>query len=123
MFLPGLIDQWTQIVYLGKLGVASLPRKQVMAFGEVCNANFCYFMHKAYYLNVSWGINVVYKGLCLSGFLQEDTRAKMVLTDKTTDADMLNYFHPSQLEKRFGGQAETPKNFWPPFVGKEFVPE
>jgi hypothetical protein len=74
-----------------------------MAFGDVCNANFCFFMHKAYYLNVSWGINVVYKGLCLSGFLQEDTRAKMLLTDKTTDADMLNDFHPSQLEKRFGG--------------------
>lgn len=94
-----------------------------MAFGDVCNANFCFFMHKAYYLNVSWGINVVYKGLCVSGFLHEDTRAKMLLTDKTTDADMLNDFHPSQLEKRFGGQAETPTNFWPPFVGKEFVPE
>lgn len=25
-------------------------------------------------------------------------------------------FHPSQLEARFGGQAETPKVFWPPVI-------
>lgn len=47
----------------------------------------------------------------------------MMITDKATDADMLNDFHPSQIEKRFGGQAESPTNFWPPYVGREFVPE
>ena len=29
-------------------------------------------------------------------------------------------YHPSQLEKRFGGEAETPTNFWPPKIGREF---
>ena len=29
-------------------------------------------------------------------------------------------FHPSQLEKRFGGAAPTPTNFWPPRMGEEF---
>ena len=66
---------------------------------------------------------MVYKGICMSGFIHEDTRTKMVLTEKTTSEDMLKDFHPSQLEKRFGGQAETPTNFWPPFVGKRFLPE
>lgn len=47
----------------------------------------------------------------------------MVLTDKATDPDLLNYFHPCQLERRFGGTAETPSNFWPPYVGKEFIPD
>lgn len=32
-------------------------------------------------------------------------------------------FHPSQLEKRFGGACDTPTNFWPPHVGKSFVPD
>ena len=32
-------------------------------------------------------------------------------------------FHPSQLETRFGGTAESPTNFWPPFIGTEFIPE
>ena len=31
-------------------------------------------------------------------------------------------FHPCQLEKRFGGQVDTPTNFWPPYVGTEFIP-
>ena len=30
-------------------------------------------------------------------------------------------FHPSQLERRFGGQAETPTNYWPPHMGPVFV--
>lgn len=80
-----------------------------------------YFLHKSFYLNLSWGINVVYKGL--SGLINPETRAKMILTDKSTDPDMLNYFHPSQLETRFGGTAETPTNFWPPYIGKEFIPD
>ena len=32
-------------------------------------------------------------------------------------------FHPSQLEKRFGGECETPTNFWPPHMGTQFIPE
>jgi CRAL/TRIO domain len=65
----------------------------VLAFADVCQANLMYFLHKSFYLNLSWGLNIVYKGL--SGFINEETRAKMVLTDKATDPDMLNYFHPS----------------------------
>jgi hypothetical protein len=80
-----------------------------------------YFLHKSFYLNLSWGLNVVYKGL--SGFINEETRAKMIMSDKATDPDLLNYFHPSQLERRFGGTAETPTNFWPPYIGKEFIPD
>lgn len=29
---------------------------------------------------------------------------------------LVNNFHPSQLEKRFGGQAERPDHFWPPII-------
>lgn len=47
----------------------------------------------------------------------------MLLTDKGSDPEMLTLFHPCQLEERFGGTAKTPTNFWPPYVGKEFVPE
>jgi len=36
MLLNGLVDQWVTIVDLGNLGVTSLPRKQLLAFGDVC---------------------------------------------------------------------------------------
>ena len=36
---------------------------------------------------------------------------------------MVEMFHPSQLEQRFGGTMPTPTNFWPPYMGTEFIPE
>ena len=27
------------------------------------------------------------------------------------------------MEKKFGGEADSPTNFWPPYVGKHFVPD
>lgn len=39
-----------------------------------------------------------------------------------TDPSLKELFHPCQLEKKFGGTAESPKNFWPPYVGKDFIP-
>lgn len=32
-------------------------------------------------------------------------------------------YHPCQLEKRFGGEAQTPTIFWPPYVGPKFQTE
>jgi len=32
-------------------------------------------------------------------------------------------YHPCQLEARFGGNAKSPTNYWPPYVGKEFYPD
>ena len=32
-------------------------------------------------------------------------------------------FHPDQLEQRFGGNRPTPTNFWPPYIGPEFISE
>lgn len=29
---------------------------------------------------------------------------------------MVDSFHPSQLEKRFGGNADQPKLYWPPHL-------
>ena len=36
--------------------------------------------------------------------------------------ELREMYHPSQLERRFGGEAETPTNFWPPQMSQEFYP-
>jgi hypothetical protein len=36
MFLPGHINYWINVVNFGQLGFTELPRKQVMAFADVC---------------------------------------------------------------------------------------
>ena len=120
MLLPGHIDNWVNIVNFGKLGITALPRKPILAFAGVCQANMMYFLAKSYYVNVSWGQMTLYK--TLSSFINEETRAKICLTGDNTHAELATLFHPCQLERRFGGTIDTPTNFWPPYVGPEFVP-
>lgn len=60
----------------------------------------------------------------LSVFIDPETKVKINLTGESSDPNLLDLFHPCQLERRFGGTAETPKNFWPPYIGTEgFLPE
>jgi hypothetical protein len=58
----------------------------------------------------------------LKSFINEETRAKICLTSNSTHDDLKALVHSCQLEKRFGGAVDTPNNFWPPYVGPEFVP-
>lgn len=55
--------------------------------------------------------------------LEEETREKICVTRLCNDEKLTELFHPSQLEKRFGGQADTPLKFWPPYIGNKFIPE
>lgn len=92
-----------------------------MAFAEVCQDNLMYYMGVAFYLNMTWFLNKAVQGL--SSFINPETRLKMQFSDENTTQGLRELFHPCQLEKRFGGSCETPTNFWPPHVGKQFVPD
>lgn len=53
--------------------------------------------------------------------LKETTTRKFVLTDRNTCEELIEGFHPSQLEEKFGGDASNVYEFWPPhFPSKEF---
>jgi hypothetical protein len=99
----------------------SLPRQQVQAIAAVSQDNMLYMLYKSFYLNTSWGQTLAYK--FMSPFLHPETKQKINLTDKNHHPDLTAMYHPCQLEKRFGGEAETPTNFWPPTIGKHFVPD
>jgi hypothetical protein len=55
MLVPGQVENWIFICNLNKCSLASLPRKQLESFGNMCADNLMYFMAKAYYLNITWG--------------------------------------------------------------------
>jgi len=59
----------------------------------------------------------------LEGFINPETRQKMTFSKEGTLPEIKELFHPCQLERRFGGDVETPSNFWPPYVGKVFQPD
>ena len=40
--------------------------------------------------------------------IHPETLEKMTITSEMSPRDLVDQFHPSQLERRFGGEAETP---------------
>lgn len=80
-----------------------------------------YFMYRAFYTHVGWGQRGLYKAV--SVFIDPETKMKIVLAGEGAPAALVDMFHPSQLEKRFGGHCDTPTNFWPPPMGRECIPE
>ena len=53
-------------------------------------------------------------------FIDPRVQAKISLNGEKNPVELLEIYHPSQLEKRFGGSADTPTNFWPPQMSQEF---
>lgn len=121
VLLPGQVEQWVTICDLNNMSMTSLPRKQLLAFGNLCQANLMYFLFKSVYTSVGWGQRAFYSGVKM--FIDDETKLKIVLAGDQAPQDLVDMFHPSQLEKRFGGTAETPSNFWPPFMSPVFRDE
>ena len=45
-----------------------------------------FFLAKSFYMQVSWGQTLIYKGL--SNFIAEETKKKITLTDEATHYDL-----------------------------------
>lgn len=121
MFLDGIIEQWLCIFNFQQLGMTQMPRDAIYSIAGICNNHMIYLMVKAYYLNLSWGQTVAYHSFSL--LLEHETKEKMVVTRQHTDKSLIELFHPCQLEKRFGGAMDSPVDYWPPYVGQDFIPE
>ena len=79
-----------------------------------------FFLHKSFYVHVGWGQRLAYKAAKM--FIDPRVQAKISLNGEKNPVELLEIYHPSQLEKRFGGSADTPTNFWPPQMSQEFYP-
>ena len=112
MFVPGQIEQWVHICDLANLGIVSLPREQIIALGKFMQANIKYNLARSFYLQTGWGMRLFYKGV--KWMVDPETLEKFAIEGAADPQSLIDLYHPSQLEKRFGGKAETPTNFWPP---------
>lgn len=121
MYLPGQIVQWNAVLNMGQLSCHCLPRELVLGFGKFCGQHCLHHLGKSYYLRVSWGQRMFYAAA--KWMIPPETVAKYVVTAEAQPQELLDQYHPCQLEKRFGGAAETPTRFWPPHVGTEFFPD
>ncbi|CDW89833.1 UNKNOWN [Stylonychia lemnae] len=71
-------------------------------------------------LNASRGFKMIWS--TVKGFLETHTTNKIVLTDKKTHERLFEHFHPSQIEKRYGGESPNIDFFqWPPRMPRYVV--
>ena len=54
--------------------------------------------------------------------IDPETIEKFTIDANPNPQTLIDLYHPSQLEKRFGGAAETPTVYWPPLMGPEYLP-
>ena len=120
MFLPGHVDHCNLIVNLGNLSVFEMPKETILSFSSVLQDNMHFMMAKSFYLNLSWAQSMSWE--TLKYFLQDSIRQKTILTRDMSHPELLELYHPCQIEERFGGTAKTPTNYWPPYVGADFYP-
>ncbi|CDW87109.1 UNKNOWN [Stylonychia lemnae] len=119
MYLPGHVENWNIIHNVNGLSIGDLPRKELTGVMQAVTDNYMYVLHKA------WAVNCTkFQVMCwkvFEVFVDKETAEKIQFFREGNPADIVQSFHPSQLEKRFGGQAESPKVFWPPhFTSNEF---
>ena len=50
-----------------------------------------------YILNTNWAIKIAWK--VIESFMAVHIKNKMLMTDKNTSEELIDSFHPSQLEK------------------------
>lgn len=65
-------------------------------------------------LNTTFGIKIAWK--VIETFMAVHMKSKMMLSDKNTTDELVSMFHPSQLEEKFGGEAENTSVYWPPIM-------
>ena len=52
-------------------------------------------------------------------FIEKQVTELNSLHKECNPRSLVENFHPSQLEKRFGGEAEAPTQFWPPVISSD----
>jgi hypothetical protein len=112
MLIPGKVDNWVGLMDLSDLSINQLPKKWLQAFIKSCQSNYKCRGVKSFILNASWGVRTVWN--IVKAFVDSKVKQKMVFHHGSKCDELIDMFHPSQLEEKFGGEAENLNVFWPP---------
>lgn len=106
------IENWIFIGDLGGLSLARIPTKTLKKFMMEAQEYQKCRMRKFYFLNVTFGLRAIYA--LISPFLDKVTKDKTKLMKEGYSEELLEFAHPSQVEQKFGGDAENLTTWWPP---------
>ena len=74
--------------------------------------NYTSRLAKMYLLNASFGIMCIWK--IVDNFINPVTRSKIQVFSSGQPKEILSMIHVSQLPKEYGGEFDSPKEYWPP---------
>lgn len=86
----------------------------MQALAGVLGKNYMYVLGKSWAVNATSFQQAMWKVFEI--FIDKETAAKICFSKSPQPKDLVDSFHPSQLEIRFGGKAEHPKQYWPPII-------
>ena len=115
--IPGKVENWIFTSDLGGLSLSKLPSKHLKKFTLEAQDHLKCRIRKFYYFNTTFGLRAIYA--LISPFLDKAIKEKTFMTKEPYCDELLEFAHPSQVEKRFGGDAEDVEVFWPPFCPSE----
>ncbi|CDW83431.1 UNKNOWN [Stylonychia lemnae] len=114
MLVPGKVENWVVVSNINKLSLNKLPLKELQQVNWVIQNNYRGTLAR------SWSVNCTSMQLIcwkvVEVFMEQQTRKVISLHKESSPQSLRENFHESQLEKRFGGSAEQPNQFWPPIM-------
>lgn len=112
MLMPGKVENWVGLMDLSNLSLSAIPKKWLGGFIKSCQANYKCRGVKSFILNSTWGVRMIWK--MVSPFVDSKVKQKIIFSDSNKCEEFIDMFHPSQLEKKFGGNARNLDIYWPP---------
>ena len=102
LLIPGKIENWINIIDMGKQGLTQLPLKAILKY--VSALQKLYKCRLAYSFVVNPPSSIVYIWTCCKPFIDKATQSKVVIEKNNYSDLMLSIFEPDQLEEKFGGK-------------------
>lgn len=122
LLLRGSVENWIDIMDLGGLPISKIPMKALKKFIVESQQHMKSRITKFFLLHVTWGIRTIYA--IVSPFLEKRTKEKITMKKGGINDDMFEMAHPSQIEEKYGGDAENVTQYWPPkMVSEEYDPD
>lgn len=117
MFYIGKVENFTNILDLGKLSFNALPKAWIIAFIKSFSSTTYARSRKMFLLNAGTAVSMMWA--IVKMFVHHTTKKKMIFSSKSTEAELQQSCHPSQLQKKYGGEAEDITVFWPPYSASD----
>ena len=113
IMIPGQVENWDIICDVGKISIVFLP-SDLKTILNALSSNFRCRLFTMYIINVSFIVKIFWKAI--KSMIDPITERKIkLLQGNDCKIELFKFINKSQIEEKFGGNAENVKNhFFPP---------